>query len=293
MTVSPPGAAEVLRASPHHQAFLRHAERTRSLEVARQLLADEWRYLGPLLERYPHPRVLDMACGTGSQALAWAERGARVVGIDFDRALLELGRGRAAEPDHVARRAAAGAPTPQWVCGDARRLPFADGRYDVVFCNSLLEHVPAWRPVLAEIGRVLAPGGVAVVYTTNRHCPLQQEVNHFPFYSWLPEAMKRPILGWIMRHRRDLVNYTDFPAVNWFTFPAMRRAFAGVGLEPRDRIDLQAVVSVRGVRGALGRMLRALPALKWGYYFGAISMALYGVKRTPVVSGGPARPPHG
>lgn len=293
MTVSPPGAAEILRASPHHQAFLRHTERTRSLDAARRLLAGEWRYLGPLLEGILHPRVLDMACGTGSQALAWAERGARVTGIDFDRALLELGRGRAAEPDHVARRAAAGGPLPQWVCGDARRLPFPHGRFDVVFCNSLLEHVPAWRPVLAEIGRVLAPGGVAVVYTTNRHCPLQQEVNHFPFYSWLPEALKRPILRWIMRHRRDLVNYTDFPAVNWFTFPAMRRAFTAVGLTPRDRIDLQAVVPLGGVRGALGRMLRAFPALKRGYYLAAISMALYGVKRATVVSAGPLHPPDG
>jgi SAM-dependent methyltransferase len=219
-----------------------------------------------------------MACGTGSQALAWAERGARVAGIDFDRALLALGRAHATEADHVSRRAGAGGTAPEWACGDATRLPFPDGRFDVVFCNSLLEHVPDWRAVLAEIGRVLDTGGVAVVYTTNRHCPLQQEVNHFPFYSWLPDRVKRPLLRWIMEHRRDLVNYTDFPAVNWFTFPAMRRAFEAVGLEPRDRIDLSAAGARGGGRSALARLIRAFPALKIGYYVVAISMGLYGVK---------------
>src|SRR5262249_58697216 len=103
----------------------------------------------------------------------------------------------------------------------APRLPHPAASFDVVFCNSLLEHVPDWRRVLVETSRVLRPGGVAVVYTTNRYCPLQQEVNAFPFYSWLPGPLKRAVLGWIMEHRRDLVNWTDFPAVHWFSFPGM------------------------------------------------------------------------
>ena len=283
MPAAPPehparGAADILRTSAHHDAFLKLNERTRGLDAARALLAAEWRYLGPLLEGRTHPRVLDMACGSGSQTLAWAERGARAVGIDFDHALLVLGTAHATDADHVRRRAGAGGAAPEWVCGDASRLPFPDGGFDVVFCNSLLEHVPDWRPVLAEIGRVLDPGGVAVVYTTNRHCPLQQEVNHFPFYSWLPDRVKRPVLRWIMAHRRDLVNYTDFPAVNWFTFPALRRAFEAVGLEPRDRIDLRSTGAGDGPPGALVRLLRAFPALKLAYYVVAISMGIYGVK---------------
>lgn len=79
-----------------------------------------------------------------------------------------------------------------------------------------------------------------VVYTTNRACPIQAEVNHFPFYSWLPDPIQRRVLAWIMKHRRDLVNWTDFPAVHWFTFGRMRRAFEAAGLEPFDRLDLLA-----------------------------------------------------
>jgi ubiquinone/menaquinone biosynthesis C-methylase UbiE len=279
------GGGAVLRASPHHAAFLELTERTRGLDVGRALLDAEWRYLGPLLAGRPHPRVLDIACGTGAQTLAWAERGARPLGMDIDRALLARSHERGTDPDHLARRARAGGTAPDWACGDARRLPFRDGSFGVVFCNSLLEHVPDWRLVLAELARVLAPGGVLVVYTTNRHCPIQQEVNHFPFYSWLPEALKRPVMGWIMAHRRDLVNYTDFPAVNWFTFPGMKRAFRERGLTPFDRVDLAARGGLRGIKGAMAGLMRAAPPLRGAYYVGALSLSLYGVK-----DGAPAEP---
>ena len=279
MTGSRPGsAAEVLRASSHHRAFLELTERTRGLELARALLAAEWRYLAPLLGDRAHPRVLDMACGAGAATQAWAERGARVVGLDIDLGLLARARGRAAEAERVAGRRAAGGEIDGWPCGDARRLPFPEARFDVVFCNSLLEHVPEWTGVLAELVRVLAPGGILVVYTTNRDCPIQQEVSRFPFYSWLPEGLKRPVLAWIMKNRRDLVNYTDFPAVNWFTFPGMKRSFRERDLVPFDRVDLGEHGGLRGFRGAVLGALRVFPALRPIYYLGSPALALYGVK---------------
>src|SRR5262249_61166180 len=119
-------------------------------------------------------RILDLACGTGTLSVAWAERGGRVVGMDIDRGLLGLAREFAARASPGAAAGPMGAPpgvrasdskagttgAPQGVCGGGCRLPFGDGRFDVVFCNSLLEHVPDWRAVLREIGRVLAPGGI-------------------------------------------------------------------------------------------------------------------------------------
>jgi len=215
--------------------------------------------------------VLDLACGSGHQTLAWAERGFRVTGLDFDHDLLLAGR---------ARFTRAGVhPGAAWAQADAVRLPFRDGSFDVVFNNSLLEHVPAWRLVLAETARVLRPGGVFVMYTTNRACPIQQEVNGFPFYPWLPDPIQRRVLAWIMAHRRELVNFTDFPAVNWFTFGAMRREFRSVGLDPFDRIDLLARSRSGGVRGALAAVMALGGPFKWPYYLGAISMAMYGVRR--------------
>ena len=261
------------RQSEYRRRFIERTLRARSDELARRMFAAEWHYFAALL---PVPveraRVLDLACGSGLHSLAWAERGARVTGIDFDHDLLVASHERL-------RCGTPAAPAPGWVRGDATTLPLRDASFDVVFCNSLLEHVPKWRHVVAEASRVLRPGGLFVVYTTNRTCPLQVEVNHFPFYSWLPDPIQRRVLAWIMKHRRDMVNWTDFPAVNWFTFPGMRRAFESVGIQPHDRLDLIAREAGAALRQRLARLCVRLPMLKWGYYFYAISMALYGVKR--------------
>ena len=295
---APPGEGPDPGAAERRQRFIERTLQQRRDEDGRAVLAAEWRYIGPLLagSRAPTgapPRapaggagpdpgtgrgrapglgdVLDLACGSGHQTLAWSERGYRVTGLDFDRDLMLAGR---------ARLERAGAAPAAWTQADATSLPFRTGSFDLVFNNSLLEHVPAWRPVLAETARVLRPGGVFVMYTTNRACPLQQEVNHFPFYPWLPDPLQRRVLGWIMEHRRDMVNFTDYPAVNWFTFGGMRRAFRDVGLEPYDRLDLMARERVGGAKGALAAVMARGGPLKWPYYLGAISMALYGVRRT-------------
>lgn len=271
-----PTPSERLRQSGYHDSFLEHNQRTRDLLGARTVLSEEWRYLAPLLDGRVKPRVLDLACGSGTQAIAWAERGGRVVGIDFDTAL--LARGRALARSAEVERMPEGPPA--WSAGDATRLPFQDGAFDVVFCNSLLEHVPDWQGVLRESSRVLVPGGILVVYTTNRHCPRQLEVNGFPFYSWLPAFVKARTMAWIMEHRRDLVNFTDFPAINWFTFPQMRRAFHSAGIEALDRFDLAAAGPGAGLKRRLMQLVARLPILKIVAYPFVVSMAMYGVRRS-------------
>jgi len=285
---APPGDGPDPGALERRRRFIERTLEQRRDEDGRAVLAAEWRYIGPLLAagraavrgapgRGPGSDagagdVLDLACGSGHQTLAWSERGYRVTGLDFDRDLMLAGR---------ARLARAGAASAAWTQADATALPYRSASFDLVFNNSLLEHVPAWRAVLAETARVLRPGGVFVMYTTNRTCPLQQEVNHFPFYPWLPDPLQRRVLAWIMAHRRDMVNFTDYPAVNWFTFGGMRRAFREVGLEPYDRLDLLARERVGGAKGALAAVMARGGPLKWPYYLGATSMALYGVRRTP------------
>ena len=257
-----------------HQRFLELTLAQRTNEDGRALLDGEWRYVRALLgERAERPLdVLDLACGSGHQSLAWAERGHRVTGIDFDRALLVAARERM-------RRASEGRLRADWSDSDATRMPFRDASFDVVFNNSLLEHVPAWERVVQETARVLRPGGIYIMCTTNRWSPRQQEVNDFPFYSWLPDPIQRRVLAWIMKNRRDLVNFTDYPAVNWFTFGRMRRAFRHAGMEPYDRLDLLARTGAKGAKGAVSRILVLHDVCKWPYYFYVPAMALYGVRR--------------
>jgi 2-polyprenyl-6-hydroxyphenyl methylase/3-demethylubiquinone-9 3-methyltransferase len=108
------------------------------------------RQLGDLHARL----VLDAGCGGGLVARELAAAGATVVGLD--RSLGSLG---------VARRAV-GAFLPAQ--GRLERLPFADGAFDVVVAADVLEHVPDLPAAVAELARVLAPGGGFGFDTINR-----------------------------------------------------------------------------------------------------------------------------
>ena len=77
-----------------------------------------------------------------------------------------------------------------WVAGDGRALPFRDGAFDVVFSNSVIEHVgdaSSQRRFAAEVARV---GRAYWVQTPNRWFPLEQHLLT-PFLHWLPQRWQR------------------------------------------------------------------------------------------------------
>ena len=90
--------------------------------------------------------VLDLACGTGDFGRMCQARGARLVGLDFSRGMLEIARKRSV-------------PAVALVQGDALHLPIASGAVTVAVSGFALRNFVAIQPVLAELGRVLAPGG--------------------------------------------------------------------------------------------------------------------------------------
>jgi 2-polyprenyl-6-hydroxyphenyl methylase/3-demethylubiquinone-9 3-methyltransferase len=99
--------------------------------------------------------VLDAGCGGGLVARELAAAGAGVVGVD--RSLGSLG---------VARRATDGGFRPAQ--GRLERLPFADATFDAVVAADVLEHMPDLPAAVAELARVLRPGGSLVFDTINR-----------------------------------------------------------------------------------------------------------------------------
>jgi ubiquinone/menaquinone biosynthesis C-methylase UbiE len=89
--------------------------------------------------------VLDVGCAAGVWAHHVSKRVARSVGVDVDGPTVELGA--RLHPDAELRQA------------DARHLPFADGEFDKVVFISTLEHIDDPERALAEVARVLKPGG--------------------------------------------------------------------------------------------------------------------------------------
>ena len=110
--------------------------------------------------------VLDLGCGEGRHVHGLhVIGGINVVGLDMDPPSLAKGRdGLSMLPEPQPRGVTA------FLVGDAYRLPFPDAAFDAVICSEVLEHLHGYRDALAEIRRVLKPGG-AFVPTVPRAWP--------------------------------------------------------------------------------------------------------------------------
>ena len=104
------------------------------------------------LAQIPHGSVLDVGCGTGELL--------REVGLRFPETA-RTGLDLSANMLAVAREKLGGAV--ELVQGDAERLPFADGRFEVLLCNDSFHHYPNPGAAAAEFARVLQPGGVLLL----------------------------------------------------------------------------------------------------------------------------------
>jgi SAM-dependent methyltransferase len=129
-------------------------------------------------------RVLDLACGTGRIAAPLARRGLTVAGLDISAAALEIAR--AAAPALDLRR------------GDMRQLPWEDASFDAVInmwtAFGYFETEAEDRRVVAEIARVLEPGGLFVLDTVNLTAMHR---------SFAPESWRELADGTLMLERRS------------------------------------------------------------------------------------------
>ena len=96
-----------------------------------------------LLHPAPGERILDLGCGDGALTVDLVARGADVIGVDASPAMVAAARGRGLRAETA----------------DAQDLPFAAGSFDAVFSNAVLHWVRDQDAVLAQVRRVLRPGG--------------------------------------------------------------------------------------------------------------------------------------
>lgn len=196
--------------------------------------------------------VGDVGCGAGTQCLMWARAGHKVHGVDINEKLVTLGAARAARAGLAI----------DFNVGTATKLPWPDQSMQIVLCPELLEHVADWEGVVSELVRVVAPGGLMLISTTNWLCPRQEEFD-LPAYSWYPAPLKRRYVRLATTTRPELANHAKYPAVHWFSYYGLRRHLARFGFRCMDRFDVAALGRSGGAAGAVLAVLRATPLTRF------------------------------
>jgi demethylmenaquinone methyltransferase/2-methoxy-6-polyprenyl-1,4-benzoquinol methylase len=189
-------------------------------------------------------RVLDVASGTAGVALAIAERSpARVVGVDLTEAMLRRGEQNVAAAGQADRIVLA--------LGKGEQLPFGDDSFDALSFTYLLRYVPDPAAALAELARVVRPGGVVA--------NLEFLVPASPFWRfwwWLYTRLVLPVAGYVtggaewFRVGRFLGpsisgHYRRYP-VSWTVEAWGRAGLVDVGVR---RMSLGGGLVMWGVRG--------------------------------------------
>ncbi len=124
-----------------------------------EMLEALWRYTAENSAAYllpylrPGLRILDFGCGPGtiSVGLARAAAPGELHGVDMEESQIDLARSVAA---------ANGQDNATFHVGDVTDMPFEDGFFDIAHCHNVLMHIPDTSGVLAEVKRVLKPGGI-------------------------------------------------------------------------------------------------------------------------------------
>jgi len=103
----------------------------------------------------PGDKALDLCCGTGDISFALAQNGADVVGLDFSERMLAVAEARKAK-FHAAK-------PPQFLHGDAQRLPFSENSFNIITIGYGLRNLASWETGLSEMLRVAKPGARVLV----------------------------------------------------------------------------------------------------------------------------------
>ncbi|QSB06112.1 class I SAM-dependent methyltransferase [Natronoglycomyces albus] len=119
-------------------------------------------------------RILDAGCGSGPLAAALRDRGAIVTGFDSSVEMVKLARQRLGEDVEL------------HVADLAQPLPFGDGVFDDVVSSLVLHYLPDWSAALAELRRVLRPGGrlILSVHHPIIYKMINPETDYFALTEW-------------------------------------------------------------------------------------------------------------
>jgi ubiquinone/menaquinone biosynthesis C-methylase UbiE len=210
-------------------------------------------------------RLLDLGAGMGGFAVAAALHGARVTVSEYNMAYCRITQLRA-------ERYGLTVPI---LNGAGEHLPFTATQFDVVVCWDVIEHVQDPTAVLAEIGRVLRPGGRLFLTVINRRAWVDPHY-HIRGINWIPRAwaewyIERQGRSKATSNFRDMqrlstMHYFDYPE---FVALARQHGFTSVDMneialregrfvsQKSTRRRLRAILRTLGLEGIAYRMQRA------------------------------------
>ncbi|NOK63916.1 MAG: SAM-dependent methyltransferase [Chloroflexi bacterium AL-W] len=204
------------------------------------------RYGGALAGR----RILDLGSGMGGGSVALALAGAVPLAFEYNRAYCDITRLRAARYDLAL-------PV---INGVGESLPFADQSFDLAICWDVVEHVQNPEQLLAELARVLRPGGRVLLTIINRYA-LRDPHYHMPLLNWIPRPLAETIIEQQGRSKGGSA-FSDrqkLSEMHYYTMSSFRRLAARYGFAVGDiREDhvRRGEGSASGLKGQVRDVLR-------------------------------------
>ena len=177
--------------------------------------------------------VVDLACGTGDFCELVEQRGASVIGVDFALQMLKQGQNRGLEHEAVQ--------------GDGEWLPFRTASVDVVTCGFALRNFVSLKGVLAEVARILRPGGRIALLDVDRPAFAPIRFAHSLYFDRIV-----PFIGGLVSDKKA---YTYLPQSTAYLPPPeeLKEMLSGAGFlqVERESLFLGSAQILTGVRGPL------------------------------------------
>jgi len=223
---SPKRAPSAGAATLGEPSYVWRSGQERRLELIRRYVALEDRW------------ILDVGCGIGTYVRRFRDFSSHVVGIDVSAERLAEARRTRGLPGLVAAK--------------GERLPFADGSFDVLVFNEVIEHVEDDRRTIEDALRVLRDDGSIVIYAPNRLYPFE---THGVYWRGRYRFGNIPLVNYLPNRQRDRL----VPQARAYTGTSIRRLWAGLPL----RVVVHTYVypgfdNIAARNERVGRALRAL-----------------------------------
>jgi SAM-dependent methyltransferase len=183
-----------------------------------------------------HGRVLVDGCGVGMYLGKLNALAEQAVGLDIEHE-------RTIEAQQLA---------PGVVCGAGERLPFPEGTFDLVLSHEVLEHVQDDQAAIAEMVRVLRPGGRLVLFCPNRGYPFE---THGIYWRGRYRFGNIPLVNYLPRRYRDRLA----PHVDVYTRADLEALFGGLPVHwVRRTVIASAYDNILARHSGMGKILQAV-----------------------------------